>query len=475
MTKPSLALRPRWQAVFRPSSFGRMDELRAFRLDYDGDGIEELCLQIGESFFALGPKGLVADKPETFVARLPPGPEGELRWAEANERGDLCLMVDGALAWRRSLGRRRLSLGGHRDYEDEWSWSPWKGLGPYLQEHRIVALTGAAHRGEPAVVALLADARMLAFDLTGEPVWTLRLSSASLDRSASILLPEANQKKAGDEMLVQGRFREIHLLLGMRRWVNKQFVCLLDGGKILDRQLDCIVSHRTSRSPGELVEDRPLSDRLLVWADRRLRFRPKEVNRARGFSMARDLFDHWRAVQLSEGSVRGSLRAALPDGETLWELPPSAIGEEIRGCEARYTQIGGSEIYVLLLSVSRQLQSYDTQVPVTRLLVVRGDGVVLADEETGLGQPLGRLDSGDALAAPIDLDGRGVPSIFTMGGGVLALWNLPSEARVAREPLAEAESWSKVPFPLPPEDLWSRDLLRFARGSASPAAGESRE
>ena len=458
----TLALR--WQAPLQSPSYLRGDSPpRVFRLDVNGDGREEVCAQLGRTFVALSGGGVAAERGEAFVAPLPPGPNGEVRWVEAEERGDLSLRENGREIWTRPLGRRRFSLiGGHLDYEGEWSHSPYRGVGPYVQEHRVVHLTTVhpSPRGEPVVLVILADGRALLFDLNGALRRSLVLLRGSFS-DAMTLAPAPDAPDAAGQYVVQAQCTYRQRLRFWRRGVHEAFVMLLEGDRVIDKRWKNPLSHRIPGQPGRYVT--VSGDDILEWQGRRIR--PAGTRRSEPSRrwVVRDVEDPAAGLEFTEDRRRGeALAVRLPNGDELWTVPWPHGAERVSDVVGSLSRVDGVQYVALLVEFQRHLAQYDTDVAFRQALVLRIDGTILAREEFD-GQSTVKVDS-RCLPVVVDLDGRGHPQLVIATHEMLFAWDFSRRPDAGGQALAEPSAWDTDTPPLPPEDLWSIDLVGSVPG-----------
>lgn len=465
MIKKASRLTVRWQAplesrVWRTSSPIR----RVFELDVNGDGWREVCLQIDDRFIALSGSGVVQERTSAFVAPLPRDSGGAERWVEAEGGGDLVVRTTGRSCWTRALGVRRFSfIGEHRDYEGDLSRTPYRGLGSYVQEHRVVelAVVPGPAADQPDILVVFADGRAMQFSIDGLRRWSRVLLPGSLS-AAAVLAPDPAITGNGRQIVVHADCQSVRRLGVFSQFKHDPVLLLLDGGKVIDKRWRMGLSHRVPGQPGRyVVVDTGDS---VDWRGRELLPGPPRRRSERGqIYAARDVSDPYSAFELVKDLRRGGgVMARVPSGDELWTLPWPADAVRVSDITASVANVRGTQLAAVLLEFHRQLVEYNTTVAVYEAVVVRSDGSVLARQELDARS----LPGLDASSFPFitDLDRDGQLQLVVVTPDVVGVWDVDGPSAAAGDPLAAADSWNEEGLDLPPEDLWSLDLLHTANG-----------
>jgi hypothetical protein len=178
--------------------------------------------------------------------------------------------------------------------------------------------------------------------------------------------------------------------------------------------------------------------------------------------VVRDGLDPLRGLVLTVDAGAGTVTAAVPGGDALWESGLEAAAERLELVSGVLGSAGSPAdgMVGLLYRVTKVLPEYRAEVREHRLRVYDRDGSTLGEQVFPYNE--GSLDNARCLLLA-DVDEDGVGELLLLGSEALTAFAADlggsGDDRVGVD-----GGWQGLPeVPLPPEDLWSEDLVGLDR------------
>ncbi len=449
-TRPTSIAEEKWDAVLSNGFYvGKQVPVRAHALDIDGDGAEELCLQVEGHLVVVKDRQVSSDHDDCWLAPVPV--EGDARsWYALVTEHTVALFHGGEKQWERPVPGSQ----GER-YRSEAN----RGCG--------VLVADVDRDGQVEVLVFTSRGRLHAFRLDGQPCWHRVLARGKFHDASMLVAADANHPSR-PLLVVSARCTWRRRLLGPKDWGPDHLTCVLDGRRLCHRQWDAPVSHPVAGSPGELLAADGSRFRLLDGVLTSCNGIARREGSSRKSLPVVDPAEPGRvALALWEGPTQG-LTLTAADGTHLWAChlgrPPAEIEVE-HGVLGRASSPADG-LVALRFTETRVLAEYQAKVQTAHVAIFDRSGTLLGVHD---------IPARDREQEPVpilldDLDGDGRVELVLLGRERLQVLEVAVDL-----PRADAEMDSALglgglpPFPLPPEDPWAVDLLdeAAARGGES--------
>lgn len=381
--------------------------------------------------------------------------------------GPVVRMLDGdERLWEHDLSSWRLGVGLGRNEDDELKVS-WKFLGSFRTAADIVAMGWMDLHGDGCqrLVVLTRNALLVVFDEKGAVFARCALPPGAID--SAVFLPVAPSGSNSWRVVVSMKYQRLRKYkFGSERLEDVS--CLVADGTVADRLGSRLVAGPLATPPdGYLTEQGGyvvVRGRSFVVQD----------ERQRGWRSAerRVSIDPWRNtrhVDLTADPGRQRLVARTLDGQLLWEfpLPGSGLRElDVRAAfGARAT--GGDDRLAVWLVASRSLGDISASVYQEHLRVFGLDGTLQAAWD---GPMSGDRDHTTPLLLLDDGSSSNEGYLIVLHRERVVSYRFRTDDVHRTGDARAASVLESLPaFPLPPNDLWDRDLLAEAVASEETA------
>jgi hypothetical protein len=436
-------------------------EVLVFDAGPDAQRENLLYLQVGDHFLELTGRSL---RPIADMAVRPAQTQDgltDIRHRFVINEGTIQYLHPGGASRKVPLGRLRFGVGVGRDRWDDLSFDT-EFLGLYRESTEVVDFIVVDYDGdgETEAVVLTSRGRLLVVNREGRILLRRRVPSGRLAsaRIHPVLHPDGIGCRG---LLVSCSYAQRRKAFFWNHHGHDTLTALFVGGKrvALVNELEVLCP-----APGDPDRFWGSDDRVVMVGEKRLECaeRSQLLGSPIGERDGQLVFDprsSRKLLLLSSDTAGQQLTLRVPLGEDLWsrELPATEDGSyHLAGSLGRRGP-DGEALLALHFSVSRTLSTLKAEVYQSFLQVYRLDGTLVASRsfaETGETPSRGlRLVFGNA-------QGEHGVDLLVFEGNQIRLFTVDVEARPA-ENLPPGDSvFAALPaFALPPEDLWSRNLV----------------
>jgi hypothetical protein len=370
------------------------------------------------------------------------------------------MLRGGDRLWEHDLSARRLGVGLGRNEHDELKVS-WKFVGSFRTAADVVAMDWMDLYGDGCLrlVVLTRIARLIVFDEKGEVFARCDLPPGVI--GSAVFLPVAPSGSDNWRLVVSMKYHRLRKYqFGSERLEDVS--CLLADGKVVDR-LDArlVAGPLASPADGYLTEQGGFAivrGRSFVVA-KDDRFRPWRAPERR---VSLDPWRNDRHVDLTMEPGRQRLVACALDGQLLWESPLPGTGLREIDVRAAFGAVasGSDDRLAVWLVASRSLGEISATVYQEHLRVFGLDGTLQAAWD---GPMSGERDHDTPLLLLDDRSSSSEGYLMVLRRDRVASHRFRlADAQRVGDARAGSVLESLPAFPLPPDDLWERDLLAEA-------------
>ena len=413
----------------RPS--GEEASLRCHRMDVDGNGQQELCLQLGDQFLALRGAQLVRHAQKIVLSlQTPDSPQGIGDYCES-DGSRVSRVTGGQTVWEHDLARRRFGLGLGRDDSDDLELDS-RFFGSYRERVSVCLLEwiGAPGAEDGAILALLANGRMARICLDGTILKSTQLPKGRIQDA--LVLPAAGAGSGTDTFALTLRYRQLRKRFF---WADmfESVAVLCRGDRVTDQRRNLTLVAPLPRPSGGWLDDGFQVVSVFRGGfsveNGGSRWRGRRTPGGENAHVVRNPWDPKRPLRLRLDGLTGRFTVQTLAGEDVWEqdLPPSESGNY--GVCATLGPKGdvGAAFLALWLRTEHTLPDVMAQVSRDHLRVYRMDGTLVASwEDAPRGDRFGRepvplldgpdeegritlylLESEGAVVYELDVSGQG--------------------------------------------------------------------